>query len=191
MLAPVFSPTFVTGLSVRLERQRKVGATLVELVIAIAILAVAIVPLSMTLSYTASHSADSMIDVKVVELGQAYIEEILSKRFDENTAQGGSPPCSPGTTVCGALGPETGESRAVFDDVDDYHGIIDQPPLDSLGIPRIGYDRFSVEVEVAYATAAEITSYGLGNSSDAKRIRVRVSPPSGTAIEFDVYRGNF
>jgi MSHA pilin protein MshD len=133
----------------------------------------------------------TLADVKVVELGQAYIEEILSKRFDENTAQGGSPPCAPGGIACGALGPETGESRDVYDDVDDYHGVVDQPPLDSLGMPRIGYDRFTVEVEVAYATAAEIASYGLDNTSDAKRIMVRVSPPDGTAIEFDVYRGNF
>lgn len=170
---------------------RSHGATLVELVIAISILAIAIVPLSMTLSYTASHSADSMIEVKVVELGEAYVEEILSKRYDENTAQGGSPACSSTTTACGALGPETGETRAFFDDVDDYDGTADQPPLDSLGAPRIGYDRFLVEVEVSYATATEIASYGLDSASDAKRILVRVSPPSGTSIEFDVYRANF
>lgn len=167
------------------------GATLVEMIIAISILAIAIVPLSMTLSYTASHSADSMIEVKVVELGEAYVEEILSKRYDENTAQGGSPACSLGGTPCGLLGPEIGETRALYDDVDDYDGTADQPPLDSLGTPRIGYDRFLVEVEVNYASASEIASYGLDGVSDAKRILVRVSPPSGTPIEFDVYRGNF
>jgi MSHA pilin protein MshD len=167
------------------------GATLVEMIIAIAILAIAIVPLSMTLSYTASHSADSMIEVKVVELGEAYVEEILSKRYDDNTAQGGSPPCALSGTACGALGPEAGETRVAYDDVDDYDGTADQPPLDSLGISRVGYERYLVEVEVTYATASEIVNYGLDGASDAKRILVRVSPPSGTPIEFDVYRGNF
>ena len=77
------------------------------------------------------------------------------------------------------------------DDVDDYDGTADQPPLDSLGISRVGYERYLVEVEVTYATASEIVNYGLDGASDAKRILVRVSPPSGTPIEFDVYRGNF
>tara|TARA_R110002073_G_scaffold5880_3_gene35781 strand:- start:362 stop:895 length:534 start_codon:yes stop_codon:yes gene_type:complete len=167
------------------------GATLVELVIAIAILAVAIVPLTMTLSHSASHSADSMIEVKVIELGQAYIEEILSKRFDETTTLGGSPPCALATMPCGAIGREAGESRSTFDDVDDYDGLIEQPPLDSLGIPRVGYDRFSVSVSVAYASAAEVASYGLDSTADAKKIQVSVSPPSGTTVVFDIYRANF
>lgn len=167
------------------------GATLVELVIAIAILAVAIVPLTMTLSFSASHSADSMIEVKVIELGQAYIEEIVSKRYDDNTTQGGSPPCALAGTPCGSIGPEAGENRTSFDDVDDYDGLVEQPPLDSLGVPRIGYERFNVAVAVAYATAAEVVSYGLDSSADAKKIQISVSPPSGTTVVFDTYRANF
>jgi MSHA pilin protein MshD len=167
------------------------GATLVELVITIVILGIAIVPLTMTLSFSASHSADSMIDVKVIELGQAYIEEILSKRYDDNSAQGGAPPCSAAGIPCGIIGAEAGETRALFDDVDDYHGVDDSPPLDSLGIPRPGYDRFRVEVEVRYSDASEVTAYGLDSTADAKKILVRVHPPSGTAVTFDVYRSNF
>lgn len=167
------------------------GATLVELVIAIVILGIAIVPLTMTLSFSASHSADSMIEVKVIELGQAYIEEIVSKRYDDNTAQGGSPPCSASGVPCGTIGAEAGETRALFDDVDDYHGVDDSPPLDSLGSARLGYDRFRVEVEVSYADASEVTAYGLDSTADAKKILVRVHPPVGTPVTFDVYRSNF
>lgn len=167
------------------------GATLVELIIAIVILGIALVPLTMTLSFSASHSADSMIEVKVIELGQAYIEEILSKRYDDNTVQGGAPACSLAGLPCGAIGAESGESRALFDDVDDYHDVDDQPPLDSLGSPRSGYDRFRVEIEVSYASAAEVAAYGLDSAADAKKILIRVHPPSGAAITFDVYRSNF
>lgn len=167
------------------------GATLVEIIIAIALMAIALVPLTMSFSFTAGRSADAMIEVRLVELGQAYIEEILSKRFDENSAPGGAPPCSSVSTACGAIGAEAGETRATFDDVDDYHGIDEMPPLDSLGNVRAGYDRFRVEVEVAYASAAEVASYGLDASTDLKKILVRVHPPVGTAIDFEVYRGNF
>ncbi len=170
---------------------RQIGATLVEVIIAIAIIGIALVPLTMSFAFTTSRSADAMVEVRVVELGQAYVEEILSKRFDENSAMGGAPPCSSTTTPCGAIGPEAGEARATFDDVDDYQGIDDQPPLDSLGVARTGYERFRVEVDVAYATAAEVAAYGLDGSSDLKKILVRVHPPGGTAMEFEVYRGNF
>lgn len=170
--------------------RQQIGASLVEVIIAIAIIGIAMVPLTMSFSFAASRSADSMIEVRVVELGQAYLEEILSKRFDENSAVGGSPPCSSLTTPCGAIGSEAGETRATFDDIDDFHNI-DEAPLDSLGIARADYDRFRVEVEVAYATAAEILAYGLDDTTDLKRVLVRVHPPSGSFSEFEVYRGNF
>jgi MSHA pilin protein MshD len=176
--------------SVKLISQQA-GATFVELIIAISILAIAIVPLTMTLAMSTSHSADTMIDVKVIELAQAYTEEILGKRFDENSPQGGTPACAASGIVCGSIGPEPGESRIRYDDVDDYHGLVDEPPVDALGNSRTGYDRFRVEVEVSYGSAAEIAAYGLDNSNDVKKILVRVTPPVGNPVEFDVYRGNF
>lgn len=170
---------------------REGGATFVEVVISIAIIGIALVPLTMSFAFTSGRSADSMIEVRVVELGQAYLEEVLSKRFDENSAVGGSPPCSAATTPCGTIGPEPGETRATYDDVDDYDGVDEQPPLDSTGATRIGYENFRVEVDVGYATAAEVTSYALDSSADVKKILVRVHPPIGNASEFEVYRGNF
>ncbi len=173
------------------SKREQSGVTLVETIIAIAILAIALVPLTLSYSFSASHSADAMIEVRVVELGQAYIEEILSKRFDENSAVGGVPACSASTTVCGAIGAEPGETRSIFDDVDDYDGLDEQPPRDSMGNARTGYDGFRVEIAVAYANAAEVASYGLDSTTDLKRILVRVHPPVGVATEFEVYRGNF
>ena len=167
------------------------GATFVEVIIAISIMGIALVPLTLSFSYTSSRSADSMIEVRVVEVGQAYLEEILNKRFDENSSPGGSPPCSASTTPCGTIGPEAGETRATYDDVDDFAGIDDQPPVDSLGNARAGYDRFRVEVDVDYASASEVTEYGLDSATDLKRVLVTVHPPVGNPSEFEVYRGNF
>ncbi|MBV1879276.1 MAG: hypothetical protein KUG79_16660 [Pseudomonadales bacterium] len=169
---------------------RAVGATLVELVITIVILAIALVSLAMTVSFASSHSADSMVQVKVVELGQAYLEEILTKRFDENSPLGGIPACTPSATVCGTIGNES-ETRSNFNDVDDYDGLSENPPRDSLGIVRSGYVGYQVDISVAYMTTAEIAAYGLDDQTDAKLVRVIVSPPVGSGIEFSAYKGNF
>jgi len=173
------------------SRPSQLGATLVELIVTIVILSIAMVSLAMTLSFSASHSADAMVQAKTVELGQAYLEEILTKGFDENTPVGGIPACSAATIACGSIGPEAGETRATFDDVDDYHGLNDSPPRDSLGVVRNNYDGYSVAVSVVYMTASQLADYGLGSTTDAKLITASVTPPGGTAVVFSVYRANF
>ena len=166
------------------------GATLVELIITIVIISIALVSLALTVSFSASHSADSMIQVKLVELAQAYTEEILTKRFDENSPSGGIPACNPGGTVCGALGSD-GETRSTFDDVDDYDGIDETPPQDSLGFSRPNYVGYRVQIAVSYMDAAQLVSYGLDDSTDAKLVELTISPPSGPAIDFTFYKGNY
>ena len=148
------------------------GATLVELVLTIVIMSIALTSLAMTVSFSASHSADSMIQVKVVELGQAYLEEILSKRFDENSPVGGIPECYPGGAVCGLIGTDS-EVRAEYDDVDDYHGLDESPPRDSLGNVRNDYVGYRVQVDVSYMSAAQLTTYSLDDVTDAKLITSR------------------
>ena len=166
------------------------GATLVELIVTIVIMAIALVSLALTVSFSASHSADSMIEVKLVELGQAYTEEILTKRFDENSPSGGVPACYPAGTACGALGVES-ETRSTYDDVDDYDGLDESPPVDSLGNVRQNYTGFRVQVSVSYMTAAQQLSYGLDDASDAKLIELTISPPSGSPLDFTFYKGNY
>ncbi len=166
------------------------GFTMIELVITIVIMAIALVSLAMTVSFSARHSADSMIQVKLVELGQAYLEEILTRRFDENSPVGGIPACFPAGTTCGALGAES-ESRSEYDDVDDYAGLDESPPRDSLGNARSNYVGYRVVIDVAYMSAAELTAYSLDDATDGKLITATVYPPSGKAVVFSAYKGNF
>ncbi len=167
------------------------GATLVELIIAIVIMAVALVSLAMTISLSAGKSADIFWQVKVVELGQAYMEEILSRRFDEATPVGGIPACEPGGTSCSAIGVDAGETRPLFDDVDDYDGVDDSPPKDAEGNDRPSYAGYRVQVSVAYADAGQQTAYSLDGAHDAKLITVTVSHPTGSALVFSAYKGNY
>lgn len=172
------------------------GFTLVELVITIAVLSVALLGVAYSLQYSAQHGADSLWQTKTVELAQAYSDEILTKRFDEQSPVGGIPACgsSASAAACSAiLGPEAGEQRGAgvnsYDDVDDYHGLDEMPPVDALGAVRSGYAGYRVEVRVSYAGS----DLGLGSNLQAKQIRILVTPPltPATAVPFSVYRGNY
>jgi MSHA pilin protein MshD len=163
---------------------------LVELVITIVLMSIVLVAIASTLSFSSSRSADLLYQVKLVELGQAYLEEILTKRFDENSPPGGVPACSPTTIACGAIGAEEG-GRMQFDDVDDYHLLNDSPPVDPDGIVRPNYVGYRVEVTVAYVTDAQRVALGLDAVTDAKLISVTISPPTGSSLVFSAYRGNF
>jgi len=167
------------------------GVTLVEMIIAIVIMSIALVSLAFTISLSTSKSADIFWQVKVVELGQAYMEEILARRFDEATPVGGIPACVPSGTACTAIGLDSGETRTLFDDVDDYDGVDDSPPKDAEGNDRLNYIGYRVQVSVAYADAAQQTAYGLDGPYDAKLITVTVSHPTGKALKFSAYKGNY
>src|SRR5699024_6397302 len=113
----------------------------------------------------------------------SYLDEILSKRFDEQSPANGIPPCWDGatsSTECteeSAFGPDAGESRETYDDVDDYHGLTEgqgyaYPLRDALGIERQGYEGYRVEIQVRYlqsgAGEAE-EGFGIGTTAlDAK-----------------------
>lgn len=137
------------------ERKQQ-GITLIELVAVIAIMAIALVGVTQTISVVTRQSADTLLETRAVALAQSYLDEILGKRFDENSAPRGIPPCSKAYNPCSTvLGPESGETRSLFDDVDDYHDLAEgddesEPLQDSEGNDREGYDNFRVQVSVRY-----------------------------------------
>ena len=120
-------------------------------------------------------------------LAESYLEEIMARRFDEATPLGGVPPC----VACSVVGPDGGETRAQYDDVDDYHGVDDQPPLDIEGNPRAEYAGYRVQVSVAYLDAGQVAALGLDATSDAKLVRVQVTAPGQSTMEFPMLRANY
>lgn len=186
------------------------GMTMVELVITIVILAISLLGITFMLQGGLSRSADATLQIRTVALAQAYLDEILGKRFDEKSSPSGVPPCraaAPPPRQCtleASFGPDGVETRSGFDDVDDYHGLDEgdgqpNPLQDAKGVIRVGYDSFRVRVGVRYINVGvgeEEENLGVNNELDdeldAKLITVTVSYRSQPAgFDFSAYKSNF
>ncbi len=165
--------------------KRAGGVTLVELVITIVIISIALVITVSVIATSVSRSADPLIQHKAVLLAQAYFDEILTKRFAEQTPTGGVPPATD-ASVC-TVGSESGETRARFDDVDDYDQLDEKPPQLQTGANPGDYAEYRVQVSVTCSGLA----LGLGSDSDAKLITLTVTPPVIGPVTFTAYRGNY
>lgn len=186
------------------------GITLVELVVTIVILAVALLGITAAVQSGLSQSADTTLNIRTVALANAYLDEILGRRFDERARTNGIPPCratAPPARQCtveASFGPEAGETRARFDDVDDYHGLDEgagqaTPLQDAEGNTRSGYENYRVQVSVRYINvgggeeeAGLSQNNELDDEYDAKLITLTVSHSElADGYQFSAYKGNF
>ncbi|MBL3558349.1 prepilin-type N-terminal cleavage/methylation domain-containing protein [Marinobacter sp. JB05H06] len=156
------------------------GATLVELVMTIVIISVAIAGVVGAFALITGRSADPLNHTRAVELAQLYMDEIISKKYDDTTPQGGAPKYSGSCNI----GPD-GESRGAFDDVDDYHNTYDSPP-ENAEAALMGYNDFAVNVTVTCA-GDEVNL----PDTEAKRIDLTITAPGGQTFSFSAYRANF
>ena len=154
------------------------GVTLVELVIPIVIISIALVAVLNSFGFLVSQSADPLWRNKSLKLAQLYLDEILARSYDDSTPVGGVPAVS--SPSCASLGPESGETRATFNDVDDYDGVDDSPPVSLIGAIDSSYNSYRVQVTVTCNGSA----VGASGNSHAKKILVQVTPPRESAIAF-------
>jgi len=152
------------------------GVSLIEMVFVIIILSVALVGIATTISGGTSRSSDTLVEIQSIALAQAYLDEVLGKRFDEGTRASGIPPCRvlrdgmpdmpdganrrcsdkvSGSPPPRQFGPDGSENRSNYDDVDDYDGLVEglsvgTPLKDANNDDRDGYDNYSVSIEVNY-----------------------------------------
>lgn len=181
--------------------RRPRGFTLVEMVITIVVMAIVLAGVSLVFFATVRRSPEPLLNMRAAALGQAYLDEILTKRFDQNSGQGGIPRCNStdsGALACSTnLGPDVSptnppslETRSQYNDVDDYNGLDESPPRDALGNVLPGYTNYRVQVSVTYAGNGT-DGLGLANMQDAKLITVTVTTPTGDKMVFSAYRVNY
>jgi len=155
---------------IRLSRFNK-GVSLFETIVFIVVISLALTALVRVYSQAVSASVDPVARTKGLELAQAQLDEILSRKFDENTPSGGIPACDSADGVaCAGIVPE-----GDFDDVGDFNGLVDNSVA--------GY---SVSVSVVDAGG----DLGLA-ASQARRISVVAALPGGDSLTLSVYKTNF
>lgn len=92
------------------------GVTLIELIVFLVVVSIALVAVLKVFNFGAMNSIDPIMRTKAIELAQARLDDILSRKFDENTPTGGVPACnSTGGASCLGI---TVDSD--FDDIGDY-----------------------------------------------------------------------
>lgn len=171
------------------------GFTLVEIIVGLVVLGISIVLLTVLIFPQAQRSAEPLLQQRAAALGEAFLNEIMAKSFDENSARsGGFERCgegsAPACSLPANLGPDS-ELREDFDDVDDYHQLqLTVPTLeDALGTD-IGerYKGFTFAISICYSNSDGLCQ---SNVTLYKRIEVTITSPFGQAFTFSSLRGNY
>lgn len=179
---------------------RAKGFTLVELIIGIVTLAIALTALTALVFPQARQSVQPIQQMRAAQLGQSLMSEVLSRAFDQQSIEAGVLRCdepeAPACTPVAELGPEAGEARDRYNDVDDYDGLLLEGAAleDALGQAIEPYFRsFSAQISIYY----DATLDGTANTSTPqqtalyKRIEITVNTPDGQPVVFSAYRGNY
>ncbi len=150
---------------------RQSGLSLIELVVFIVIVSIALVTLLQVFNSSVTQSLDPAIRLKTIERAQALMDEILVRKFDENTPTGGIPACIPLTDCAGISTPDSD-----FDDVGDYNGYT--APSEPLFTLTVVVEEAGLEI-------------GLASDGLARRITVTSTAPDGYTVVLSSYKANF
>lgn len=164
------------------------GFTLAEVLVAVFVIVIALVPLITVLGQGVKRGKDPQKITMANMLAQDLLEEILAKKFDENPANPDTP---------GRLGPDTGESRSgnppnrCFDDVDDYDNYTDSPPREVDGTVMTDYTGYTRTVIVDYVNETNFDQVSVVITR-FKRIRMTVTWEAGNQrVELEAIKGNY
>ena len=148
--------------------RRQAGTTLIELVIAIVIVSIAVSAVLMALSMTVGYSADPMIRHQAIAIAEAYLEEIALKAFDDPDGVDGE------------------ANRTLYDDVNDYNGLVDVGARDQFNAALAGLDDYTVTVAVTASSALPSIA-----STDLFLISVTITHTANINFTVSAYRANF
>jgi len=152
-----------------MRRQRQQGVTLVELIIAITVVAIGVTSILGALGAASSHSADAMVQQQAVSVAQAYLDEILQR-------------CVSDPVVC----PPLAGGRANWNTVDAYNGLADIGARDQFGNAIAALSSYNVAATVVPSGALG----GIGSAA-VRRVDVTVSRAPNVTVTLSGYRANF
>ena len=149
-------------------RHRHQGFTLIELIVAITVVAIAATTLLGTIAAVTSRSADSMMQQQAIAIAQAYLDEIEQR------------------WVVDPNGTPANTGRGSWDLVDQYNGLTDVGAHDQFGNAIAALSAYTVAVSVAQSTALT----GIAGTA-ARRIDVTVTASPNVRVTLSGYRTNY
>jgi MSHA pilin protein MshD len=161
------------GLNVCRLPPANTGITLIELVVFIVIVSVALGALVSALGYYIRNSVDPVVQIRALECAQAKLDEIVARKFDENSPTSGIPAC--GSAEIGAVPCAGIVADAAYDDVGDFDGEVDN-------------SKSNCTTTVSVVNAG--TDLGVANDQ-VRRITVTAVSPIGGNAMLTTYRANF
>lgn len=172
-----------------MRNKQEQGFTLIELIAGIVVIAIVTLVVTTGLGQLFRQSVDPWQQVRATEVGQSLMNEIMARRFDENSNVGNQyVRCSEGSGSCTTPAPCPSDGstpnaeeaqRSQFDDVDDYNGLrLTGAELSGSSPNR--YNGFEALVCVTEKAASEL-----------KSITVTVTTPQDESIEFSAIKGNW
>lgn len=150
------------------RRGREAGMTLIELIVAIAVVATAVTAILGVYAAVAVRSADALVRQQAVAVAESYLEEITLKAFADPD------------------GTEAESGRADWDDVDDYDGLVDVGARDQTGAALAALAGYRVSVAVSATEALAGVPSKL-----ARRIDVTVDGPGGVRVALSGFRASY
>jgi MSHA pilin protein MshD len=144
------------------------GFTLIELIVAITIVAIAATTILGAIAAIASRSADAMMQQQAVAIGQAYLDEILQR------------------WVVDPNGTPLNTGRGSWDLVDQYNGLLDVGAKDQFGNSIPALSAYTVSISVVQSSALP----GI-TAAAVRRIDINVTGPANVNIALSGYRTNY
>lgn len=153
-----------------MSRARERGVNLLELIVAIVVISIATTGVLLVYAQVVRHSADPMIQQQALAVAEAYLDEILAR------------------PVVDPDGTNAGETRATFDNVADYHGISDSPPLNQQGSADWNGD---AQPDLpGYAVSVAVAANQNVNGVTMSRVDVTVTYGAVVSFTLSGYRAN-
>lgn len=158
---------------------RQGGVTLIELIVAMLIVAVALVGVYSVLNTTLLHSADPLVQKQMFSIAEGLMEEILLKDFadyDNSCTAGTTPSCAPNTPA----------DRPNYNDVGDYAGYVMTGIKGLDGTAITGLEGYTATIAVDNAA----TLGGMSGADKVKRVNVTVTR-GADSFQLESYRVNY
>lgn len=148
------------------SRRSRTAFTILEATLSILIVSVMLcAAMSLVSAYGRTRSSRQDLS-RAMLLAQQLMSEIIQCSYSDPTT---------GSTT---FGPESGETRANYDDVDDYNGLSESPPVTRSGTAIPGFTGWSRSVQVSYVDPATPTTV-ISTDKGVKRIVVTIKSPTG------------